>query len=270
MSHNISASGPPASSSAAFAEWVGAIVAAAARFRPASAELSAQRELLRRIDTKYVASGEQAVAVIDAIAAGYQALTVPSGNVARYESLYFDTADRVCYHDHRRGRRIRHKVRIRHYPDRELSFLEVKTKRNERVTDKTRMPLRYGTEVLDASERAFVADRLGAVVAATLQPVMHIEFRRVSLVGVETNERVTLDLAMVARGVDGSAHDFGDLVVIEVKQAGFSQHTAVMRAIHALGLRPQSMSKYTISTALLHHDLPRNRLLPDVRAIERT
>ncbi len=254
--------------SAAPGELTGLVAAAANRFATASLELSRGRDLLRRVDTKFVADARQVLGLIEPMLPHYEALPVPSGNVAHYRSLYFDTPDRVCFHDHRRGRRIRHKIRIRHYPDRELSFLEVKTKRNELVTDKGRMPLRYGEEQLGPAELAFLRTRMTLPVDA-LQPIMRIDFQRVSLVGLADNERVTIDLGLMAHELGGARWGFDELVVIEVKQAPYSSRTPVMRAIQDAGLRERSMSKYTVATAMLNPALPRNRLLADLRAIER-
>lgn len=244
------------------------VLAVANRFVPAGRDLYEGRELLRRVDTKFVAMAPVASRVLEQIVDDYAALTVPSGNVASYHSIYFDTADRVCFHDHRRGRRIRHKIRIRHYPDRQLSFLEVKTKRNDQVTDKFRVELPYGVEALGPGELAFLRSRIDLPVEA-LQPVMHIDFHRVSLVGITTNERVTLDIGLSAQEINGKTWSLDRLVVFEIKQSPFSPRTPIMRAIQDAGLREQSLSKYTVATAMLNPDLHCNRLLPALRALER-
>lgn len=246
----------------------GELADVAARFAPASAELRDARDLLRRVDTKFLATRREALDVLAGLAGDYAALAVPTGNLATYKSLYFDTADLRCFHDHRRGRRLRHKIRIRHYPDRLLSFLEVKTKRNEVITDKRRVPIPFREEWLGASEQAFLRQGLDLPVDS-LRPVMRIDFLRLSLVALHRAERVTADFALTAEGLDGARWGFGDLVVIEVKQAPFCVRTPVMRGLSRHGLREGSMSKYTVATALMRPELRRNRLLPDLRRIER-
>jgi len=236
------------------------------QFDSASKQLREQRELLRRVDTKYVCRHATAVDVLADLASDYAALPVPSGNVARYCSLYFDTPDLLCYHDHRRGRRPRQKVRIRHYPDRSLSFLEVKIKRNETVTDKRRIALGFGDEELDARAKSFL--RTCGIAADDYRPILRIGFRRLSLVGIRTCERVTIDCELDAERLGGGYKSFGELVVVEVKQSPFCVRTPIMRALSRVGLRAQAMSKYTIATALMRPELRKNRLLPDVRAIE--
>src|SRR5262245_34239806 len=102
------------------------LAAAFDRFPEAPLELLADRELLRRIDSKYVLPASGLPELAAGLGDGYAVLRVPTGSVAAYRSLYFDTPDLRSFHDHRRGRRIRHKIRVRHYPDREVSFLEIK------------------------------------------------------------------------------------------------------------------------------------------------
>lgn len=242
--------------------------AALARFIAATPELMARRELLRRVDSKFVVGAGVVAPIIADLADGYAVLRVPGGELATYQSLYFDTPELRCFHDHRRGRRVRHKVRIRHYPDRALSFLEIKTKRNEMVTDKKRRPLAFGEETLGGAERDFLRPYLGVDVER-LRPMLVVDFLRLSLIGLETDERVTIDVDLAALDVDGRRISFGGLAVIEVKQSPYCVRTPVMRALLGRGLREQSMSKYTFATALSRPELRRNRLLPELRAIER-
>jgi len=144
----------------------------------------------------------------------------------------------------------------------------VKTKRNAVVTDKARIKLPFREEWLGAAEHAFLRSRVDVPVEA-LRPTMRIDFVRLSLVGLRSNERVTLDIGLEAESLDGARWSFGDLVVIEIKQAPFCVRTPVMRALLGARLRKQSMSKYTTATALMRPGLRRNRLLPELRAIER-
>jgi hypothetical protein len=195
-------------------------------------------------------------------------LKVPTGSMARYQSLYFDTPSMRCYHDHRRGRRLRHKIRIRHYVDREVSYLEVKTKRNEAVTDKHRMPVPYRREALGRDELEWLYSHVGDMVLE-LQPQVMITCRRLSLIGVHTNERVTIDLDLDAEGNLEVARRLGQLAVVEVKQSPFCVRTPVMRALLGAGYRERSLSKYVTVMALLRPELRCNRLLPDLRALER-
>ena len=67
--------------------------------------------------------------------------------------------------------------------DREVSFLEVKTKRNAEVTDKSRLKLAYPSEALGEAERAFLRAQVGELVDR-LEPMLRVEFRRITLIGL--------------------------------------------------------------------------------------
>lgn len=232
-----------------------------AGFPGASKELLASRELLSRVDTKFALPAVELDEVLAGFGEHYGILRVASGSLATYRSLYFDTPDLQCFHDHRRGRRVRHKVRIRHYPDRELTFLEVKTKRNETVTDKHRLPMPYGADQLGPRELEFLRTRVNGM-ADRLAPEVWIGFRRITLIGLHTHERVTVDVDLDVDGLDG-------LAIVEVKQSPFCVRTPVMRALIDAGHREGSMSKYVAALALTRPELRVNRLLPDLRSLER-
>jgi VTC domain len=242
-------------------------LAALAAFARATPALLAERELLRRIDHKYVLDRARLGELFGALAAEYAVLPVGEGGAAIYRNLYFDTPELRCFHDHRRGRRIRHKVRIRHYPDRELSFLEVKTKRSESITDKQRRRIDFGREELDAADLAFLHEHAGQLTDA-LVPAVRVDYRRVLLFHPRLEERLTIDLALEA-GREGARAELGALAIVEIKRApgGGLPRTPAMRALAALGVRERSLSKYCAAMALIHPTVRHNRLRPALRVL---
>ena len=237
-------------------------------FDTASIHLIKSRDLLVRTDIKFFGRAALLDNVLPLLAPHYAVIRVPAGCAAYYQSVYFDTPDLRCYHDHRRGRRLRHKVRIRHYPDRQLSFLELKSKKNARVTDKHRMKLPYGQTELDEEGRDFLKE-LCDLPVDELEPTLSNHFRRISLIGLERRERVTIDVEL---GFDhrGASGGFDGLTVIEVKQHPYDPHSPVMTALHDVGMRERSLSKYTTAIARLSPGIARNRLLPLLRTLDRT
>ena len=241
--------------------------AAFARFARATPALLAQRELLHRIDLKYVLDRARLGPLLGALAADYAVLPVGAGAVAIYRNLYFDTPELRCFHDHRRGRRIRHKVRIRHYPDRALSFLEVKTKRGEAITDKRRRAIEPGRERLGPDDLAFVRAQAGEL-ADSLAPAARVDYRRVALLSPRFEERLTIDFALEAsRGGAGAA--LGALAIVEIKRApGGPTRTPAMRALGARGFREPALSQYCAAVARTEPGVRHNRLRPALRAVE--
>jgi len=240
-----------------------------AAFTRATPALLAERALLRRIDLKYTLERDRLGALLAALAADYAVLPVGAGAAAAavYRNLYLDTPDLRCFHDHRRGRRIRHKIRIRHYPDRGLSFLEVKTKRGEAVTDKHRRPIEPGREQLSAADLAFVRAHAGDL-ADELAPAARVDYRRITLLNPHFEERLTIDLAIEAAR-QGARASLGALAIVELKRAPAGPpRTPAMRALAALGIRERALSKYCAAMALLDPTIRHNRLRPALRALQ--
>jgi hypothetical protein len=200
------------------------------------------------------------------MAGHYAVLSAGATRIATYRTLYFDTAGLEFFHDHRRDRRVRHKVRIRHYPDRGVSLLEVKTRSSELQTFKTWRERRYGESELSAGDQAFAAAAAGA--GGEMLPQVWTEFRRLTLLGLAANERVTIDVDL---GFESASrgHALRSVAVVEVKQWPYTRATPILTALRAAGRRPGWMSKYCTGIALTHTGVRLNRLLPGLRALER-
>lgn len=215
-------------------------------FDVATAELLAARALQKRVDSKFIAPRAVLPELLALLAGDFELVTSDGVRWGTYETLYFDTTDFALFQAHRRGRRPRHKVRIRHYVERDVCFLETKTKDRWGVTTKHRFARPARTFDLAAGDAATITDAIGAT--EPLSPVVELRFPRVTLVGVDYGERLTIDLGISASalGVDAS---FPDAAVIEIKQPRFDARSPGRRAIRVLGIRPQRVSKYCVALA---------------------
>jgi hypothetical protein len=236
-------------------------------FRPAAPKLVERRGLLRRTDTKFITQPEQIPGFLRAIKHDYGVLKAGEVSLAEYKTVYFDTPNRRCYHDHRRGRRARHKVRIRHYPDRQLSYLEVKTKTNGSVTVKHRSPRAFSDNEMSSEDWAFVSIHTD-LPTDTLEPLLWVEFRRLTLVGLDIEERITIDRDLVFRSA-GSEHRLPGVAVIEVKQQPYSGRTPSRLALRRAGIRPASISKYCVGTLVQNDDMRSTCFAQTLRRLER-
>ena len=226
------------------------------------------RALQRRVDTKFILPVHRLHDVLSSLTDDYAIVRAAGHSVAQYNTLYFDTKQFGLVHQHHRGRRPRYKVRIRHYPERALTFLEVKNKVNANTTVKSRQPLVYQQEQLAADNVAFI-NSVCPLDAATLVPTLRTDFGRLTLVGRHTMERATFDVHLNLHNQNG-VHEFPTLVIAEVKQDRFRARTPLMLHLRALAMGPQSISKYCTAATLLHPDLPLNRFRPILRAIRKT
>lgn len=224
--------------------------------------------LLRRVDTKFLYPESELESFIRALSGSYGVLPAGGSNVAAYRTLYFDSPERTFYHQHRRGRRDRFKVRIRHYLDRELVYLEVKRKTNHNVTVKTRLQREGMDEVLTDTEMAFIADHLSGDPSG-IRPMVWTDFSRVTLVSLDDPERLTVDIGLEFAAGRRRHHVTG-LVIVEVKQPRFCPRSSAMLALRERGIRPSGMSKYCTAQAILTPGLRRNRFHRTLRNIRRT
>ncbi len=209
-----------------------------------------------RIDTKYLLTEEQALVIFSSLIDRYKVLEVEGFRGGHYRTLYFDTPALSMYHAHHSGLRERYKVRFRSYVDSRISFLEVKRKTNRNRTVKTRIPMDAALR-FDARASDFLATQV-PYDPADLKPYIHNEFIRVTLVGVEHLERLTLDFALSV-GLGNTQIDLPGLVVVEVKQKKYTAQAGIFRQLHELHLLPTSFSKYVFATSQLTADVRQNR-----------
>jgi hypothetical protein len=218
--------------------------------------------LQTRVDRKYLVSFPVLAAMLGQIAGSAAALDIDGRRIFGYSSVYFDTADLLCFRDHRQGRRRRFKVRTRSYLDSGDCLLEVKAVGPRGQTIKRRTAHRpQDAGRLTASGRNFAAeilDRHPAVPA--LLPSVVTDYRRLTLLDRRSGSRVTVDLGLRFAGAAGPAGSVAapaDTVVVETKSP--DRPGSADRALHLLGAHPVSVSKYCIGVALLHPQIPANR-----------
>ncbi len=223
--------------------------------------------LLRRVDTKFLYPADELGALIQSLGNDYGLLLSGEHPFATYQTLYFDTPDKTFFHQHRRGQRDRYKIRIRHYLERELSFLEIKRKTNHNVTVKVRRKQDFLDSTINGDELSFLKDRAPCD-PSRIVPQIWTNFHRITLVGLGIKERLTVDLGLAFETRDES-HSMDGLAVIEVKQPRFWARSPAMLALRARGIRPSGMSKYCTAQATLCPGLRCNRFRPSLRNIRR-
>lgn len=236
-------------------------------FRTAHPALVLNRSLQQRVDRKFLFSERRLPSLLSRLQPAFSALTAGNTFWARYDSIYFDTAERLLYHAHRRDRLPRFKVRIRRHLDRHLAFLEIKRKGANRRTTKHRLPMPVTQSVLCERESAFLAERVPALAGCSLAAVMSVSFLRLTLVANEAMERITLDQGLVFES-GRQRVEMPSLIVGEVKQGHVMNRSGSVGAFRAIGARQKSFSKYCIGTALLS-DASANVFKPSLRAAAR-
>jgi hypothetical protein len=235
------------------------------QFDEASRDLLKSRSLQQRLDRKHALPTYLLGRLLLELRADHHIVKSAHRLSARYESVYFDTKDRRLYDDHRRGRRPRYKVRLRHHLDRRRTFLEVKRKDTTDRTTKARLELPFGQSELDAEGRRFI-DEHSPVTAMCLMQALTVSFHRVTLVGIAAEERVTLDWELEFRSHHGMKR-IPDVVIAEIKQPRYSAVHGAARAFRLLNVREESVSKYCLGTAWLA-PVRSNAFKPAIRRLE--
>jgi len=243
-------------------------VAALNRFSRATPERIEARALLQRDDTKFLLRRAELPSLLDALASNYEVVSATGDQQHEaYRTQYLDTPGLTCFHDHRRGRRPRWKVRVRQYEERHLAVLEVKTRWSQRRVVKSRLPLDETATPLTPAQMTFVETH-ARVGGAELVPGIVTRYQRATLVGRDVPERVTVDWGLeLALGQQRVRLD--ELAIVEVKQARYSMSSPSMHALRARRLQPGPMSKYCTAVAMLVENVPKNGILPTLRAIEK-
>lgn len=219
----------------------------------------AHAELQVRTDRKYIVPARSFEEFIASVAEEVAVLQIDSRRVFHYDSVYFDTPDLRCYRHHATGRRRRFKVRTRTYLDSGTSMLEVKTEGRREETVKDRLPYHYANRHrLIAAAFEFVSARVPDTFdPSTLHAVLETTYRRMTLLNTASGTRVTCDAQLACSGNGRLVHGLDRHVLVETKGTGAA--TEADRALWRLGIRPVSLSKYCIGTALIHPRLPANK-----------
>lgn len=231
------------------------------------AELAASAPLARRHDAKYVVDRGQLPALLAAVSGHMRVLQVEDRRFTDYTSHYFDTPDLRTYRDHVMGRRRRYKVRTRHYGDPRATMLELKLKSSRGETVKHRWPHGAAPDELDEAgyQRAasMLSEAYGLSLPRDLAAVIVTAYRRTTLVDVAAGERVTIDEDLTIRSHDQELHLGAEVAVVEAKAA--TLRGIGVRALGAMGLRPDRVSKYCVAVAATYEDVRGNPWLPVLR-----
>ena len=235
--------------------------------------LNDKAAMLVRLDNKYIVPEAELLPALAAFADHFDVLEIEGQRAFTYATRYFDDTSRRAYFDHQQGRRKRCKVRVRHYLEAKFSYLEVKLKDIRDVTVKRRLPVPFRSEVLDDRAMAFIdschRDLYGAGLDLSLEPVVAMEYRRITLVAKAGGERMTIDTDMTFGTDRGEPVMSPGMFILETKSArGFGVADAILRRLHLRATA--SCSKYCVAIAALGDVSRRNRFLPALRRLNLT
>lgn len=236
-------------------------------YAPISLAKMGRVALLNRTDTKYVLSLATLQRIMPQLTEVYAALVVKGKRASHYRTLYFDSADFALYHRHHAGMLNRYKVRAREYVDSQLAFLEVKHKTNKGRTIKSRVQTPGLADEIGQETAVFLHDTF-PFDPAQLEPKLWVAYDRITLVSELRQERVTIDLNLAFRWADETV-SLPQLVIVEVKQDGFSAQSEMIRLLRQNQVRPLGFSKYCLGVSLLYSHVKHNNFKSKLRLVNK-
>jgi hypothetical protein len=228
-------------------------------FEPVGLNEMDEVRLMNRVETKYVFSARKLPELLNLLFGSYKVLEMDNIRSFPYQTTYLDTSDLLFYTQQVRGKLNRHKVRYRLYESTGLSFLEIKKKTNKNRTIKKRIESYLSASSPGEEELSFIKKYLPYGIL-DLQPVLINGFNRITLVGTQFKERITLDYDIEFSPPDGIITALPFLAVAELKCERRSGRSPFGIAMKKIGVRPCRFSKYCIGSALTT-DIPRKNIL---------
>lgn len=210
-------------------------------------------KLMNRVDTKFVLTNAQLEEVLPSLSEHYHVVEIADKCVLSYESLYYDNKNLDFYHDHHKKRLNRVKIRYRKYLDSDISFLEIKHKYKGR-TNKMRIPSDKLHKELPDEHVKFIDESIDLSFTRELIPTLVNNYKRITLVGKNINERLTLDIDLSFRKGEQTA-DLDYLVIAELKQAKVSRKSPFFQFMKERQIRPLRLSKYCIGILKVSQDI---------------
>jgi hypothetical protein len=224
-------------------------------FQPIDLKEMDSVKLMNRTDTKFIFNISHYQKIMSEIKDYYRVLEVDGKRISRYETLYYDTSRFDLYNKHHQGKLNRYKIRHRTYVESNIGFLEVKFKNNKGRTIKTRISQK-DVPVTWGSESELFLNKMLPFQPHTLQPVIWINYSRLTLVNKLSAERLTIDLGLEFKK-NGMSQKLDRLVIAEVKQEKrrASPFMTVMKKYH---IREGSISKYCMGIAFTCNEVKKN------------
>ena len=223
--------------------------------------------MMNRIDTKYVFQSAKLKDLLNNSKEQYQVLQIGENRTFQYNSLYFDTEDLDLYLAHHNGKRPRFKIRFREYMETGAVYLEVKKKTNKERTRKSRILAEKTEMELSENSRLYI-EQQSPLQASALKPALWTIFHRITLVGKNSPERITIDYDLSFQHGE-KEKTLPSLAICEVKRDSIAGTSEIMKILKDLGIFPGRSSKYCLGTVLLKNQVKYNRFKSNILKINR-
>jgi len=216
--------------------------------------------LMNRVDIKYVMSAHKIPEFLKRLDVEYRVLEINDERIFSYKTVYLYTKNYLFYTQHVTGRPQRSKVRYRTCLDSGNTFLEVKKKTSGNRTMKWRIENHPSADNNCDSEAMEFLGRHIHEEDLSLQPVIINEFRRITFVRQEMNERMTVDFNLSFRCNETDSFYLPGIAILELKKEYFSARSCAAGILKDLYVYPTSFSKYCVGVSALCN-VPKKNLI---------
>ena len=229
-------------------------------------------KLMNRIDTKYVLSYDEVLQLIEAAADNnYYVQVIDGVRACRYNTLYYDTAEREMFILHHNRKLCRQKLRTRTYVESGITFFEIKNKSNRGRTKKRRTEIDPSafTSFATSEPARRLLDENSRYTADSVAPALATRFTRITLVNPTLSERITIDLELSYEDI--RSHTMASIermAIVEIKSDG-NIESLTKRLLRDMRIMPLKVSKYCLGTTLTVEGIKNNRFKEKIRIIEK-
>ncbi|HET6245486.1 MAG: polyphosphate polymerase domain-containing protein [Bacteroidetes bacterium] len=223
-------------------------------------------KLQDRVDTKYSFQAKLLPVLLEMLCPFYKIVEINGNRLNSYHSIYFDTPKLDMFIDHHRGKNNRVKIRLRNYVESNLSFFEIKKKNNKGRTIKNRIKVNGLSEKLNEELKSFL-NSFDSTIPLNLTQTLTVDYNRITLVGINDPERLTLDINLSFNSGSNSCN-FNNIVVAELKQEKPNPSSIAVKALHSLHIREGFMSKYCLGISCLYSGVKKNLFNSRIRYIK--
>tara|TARA_Y100001970_G_scaffold189696_1_gene230607 strand:+ start:786 stop:1559 length:774 start_codon:yes stop_codon:yes gene_type:complete len=221
-------------------------------------EMNKYAKLQTRVDRKYIVKPETCNELLRNLPINGRALEINGYRSTQYQSTYFDTPSLDLHKAAAYQRRPRFKARTRYYEQTDIAMLEVKTKDGRGKTVKTRT--QYDSKSLNSltkEARQFIRMTVNdSKYIDTLRYTLTTQYQRTTIVDLDTQTRMTCDEFLTCIDWENNTISL-PMIILETKS---SIHPSPFDTwLWGHHYRPNKVSKYCTTLAVLHPDLPSNK-----------
>lgn len=216
-------------------------------------------KLMNRTDTKFLLPLTKLGALLEMAKEYYRVCEIDGKRELPYSTTYLDTPDHLFFNQHMNGRLSRHKMRYRTYLTSGITFFEIKCKTNKERTVKWRIPNKLSGDQPDNEVLNFMDSKIDYDLL-DVKPALINHFSRITLVGLATKERITIDFNLEFKDTKDKVSSLPFLAIAELKREGFTNTSPFIEIARKLSIRRYGFSKYCIGSALLN-DHPKTNIL---------